>query len=109
MPISEEQTIWYPGIYRGLEGDYATTLIEVKDDDLVRLVQERAAIDGEWTIENWIVGDNNEYLMRKMMAWVSDPKNIHQCAEANLVMNPTIDWICRELANASKWLFDPDS
>jgi hypothetical protein len=40
--------------------------------------------------------------MRKMMEWVSREKNIRQCVEAN--PDETVDWICRDLANASKWL-----
>ena len=68
---------------------------------MVSLVQQRAQEDGTWAIDNGFVGDNEE-TMRKMMAWVSDPKNILQCLEAN--PNETVDWICRDLANATKWI-----
>jgi hypothetical protein len=43
--------------------------------------------------------------MRKMMAWVSNEKNIVQCAQTNLPYGPTVDWICRDLANASKYIY----
>jgi hypothetical protein len=106
MSIIENQTIWFPGIYEGRQGDYAKHISEVMDEDLFRLVQERAKEDGEWAIANGHVGENNEneLTMRLMMKWVSDPNNIRQCFEAHIVENPTVDWICRDLANASKWI-----
>jgi hypothetical protein len=77
---------------------------DVTTEALIELVQKRAKEDGEWAIENGFVGPNNENepLMREMMKWVSDPKNITQCADAN--PDETVDWVCRDLANASKWL-----
>lgn len=108
MSITNEQTIWFPGIYHGREGDYAKSVKTVSRERLVELVQQRAKEDGEWSIENGYVGDNNENepLMRKMMEWVSRPENIIQCADAN--PDETVDWVCRDLANASKWIAGGD-
>jgi hypothetical protein len=39
-----------------------------------------------------------------MMKWCSTPSNITQCLQGNLDMGPTVDWICRDLANAAKWI-----
>lgn len=102
--IVAEQTIWYPGPdYIGREGDYAKEVLDVTDDTLIELVQKRAQEDGEWAIEQGRVGGRPEF-MRKMIEWVSDPKNIRQCSAANLDKAPTVDWICRELANVTKHL-----
>lgn len=102
--IVEDQTIWFPGFYRGLQGPYAQPAGAISREKLVDLVQARATIDGEWTIANGLVGVDgvNEPLMRKMMEWVSRPQNIIQCYEANLEYGPTVDWICRHLAEAAK-------
>lgn len=106
MPITEEQTIWYPGIYHGREGVYAQIARDISGEELVRLVQQRAKEDGEWAIANGRVGENNENepLMRKMMEWVSRPENIGQCAAAHFDEGVTVDFICRDLANDSKWV-----
>lgn len=101
MSITEDQTIWYPGIYNGRKGDYEDAANSIPQERLIELVQRRAKEDGEWAIENGFVG-NNEDKMRWMMAWVSNPVNITQCAEAN--PTETVDWVCRDLANASKWI-----
>lgn len=99
--IVEDQNIWFPGIYSGREGVYAKLVADVPEAQVVELVQQRAHEDGEWSIETDRVGDNED-LMRKMMAWVSDVTNIQQALKAN--PNETVDWICRDLANGSKWL-----
>lgn len=100
--ITPETTIWYPGPdYVGRQGRYAKPASEVSWNMLFALVQKRAEEDGEWAIENNRVGGRPEF-MRKMMKWVSDSENIVQCLEANRDQNPTVDWICRELANTTK-------
>lgn len=112
MSITEEQTIWYPGIYHGrTDGDYAKTVDEFINvlgmDSLIELVQQRARDDGEWAIENGHVGDNEDK-MRRFMAFVSDEKNIRQCVahiqKEEMSLERTADWVCRDLANASKWM-----
>lgn len=107
MNLTQEQTIWYPGIYDGRQGDYAKIVAEVPEKELIQLVQTRAQEDGEWAIENDFVGDN-ENVMRKMMEWVSNPENIRQCVEhvhkEEMENVRTVDWVCRDLANASKWI-----
>lgn len=108
MSITEDQTIWFPGIYNGREGDYVRTISVVSLNELTKLVQQRAKEDGEWAIENGFVGDNEDK-MRKMMAFVSDPVHIQQCVghilKAGNEGQTTVDWVCRDLANASKWAF----
>lgn len=105
--IHESETIWFPGIYNGREGEYLKKANQVMFDRLVELVQKRAKEDGEWVIKNGFVG-NNEDKMRAMMEFVSDEKHIRQCFEYNDNAEETIDWICRDLANASKWAHGSD-
>jgi DNA-binding CsgD family transcriptional regulator len=115
--VPEPETIWFPGIYGGRrDSEYTKPIAEVSEKELILLVQKRAQEDGEWAIDNGHVGDNED-VMRKMMAWVSDEKNILQCYEsamkeqrhAEKIGNPdyeprTVDYICRDLANGSKWV-----
>jgi DNA-binding Lrp family transcriptional regulator len=101
--IQEQETMWYPGIYGGRKGDYSRPASEFSQEDLIALVQQRAQEDGEWSIENGRVGDNED-VMRKMMEWVSRPENIIQCYRASGDPDVTVDWVCRDLANASKWV-----
>lgn len=102
--LREELIMWFPGMYEGRQdGRWAVPAADFVDKFgmpfLVAAVQKRAKEDGEWAIANGHVGQNED-LMRRMMQWVSDPKNIRQCFEAN--PNETLDWICRELAQASQ-------
>lgn len=105
-PAIMQRIIWFPGIYSGREGDYAKKVGEVSPPELTNLVQKRAEEDGEWAIENGLVG-NNEDNMRSMMAFVSNGENIRQCVahihKENMQDERTVDWVCRDLANASKW------
>jgi len=110
VSITEDQTIWFPGVYNGRQGDYAQLVSDVSLNELTELVQKRAQEDGEWAIANGHVGENNENedTMRKMMAWVSDSVNIQQCV-GHILKNKadtttTVDWVCRDLANGSKWV-----
>jgi hypothetical protein len=101
----EQSIIWFPGVYSGREGDYAKFVMEFSEEQIISLVQQRAKEDGEWAIETGHVGDNED-IMRKMMAWVSNEKNIRQ-AIAHLYLDNggytrTVDWLCRDLANAAK-------
>lgn len=98
--IQEDHIIWFPGLYNGRVGDYAKIASTMPEAKVIELVQQRAHEDGEWAIQNGHVGDNED-IMRKMMAWVSDVTNIRQALEAN--PDETVDWICRDLANGSKW------
>jgi hypothetical protein len=108
MKIKEEQTIWFPGIYDGRsDGGYAKRIADVSLTELTELVQKRAQADGQWAIDNGFVGEN-ESNMREMMAFVSDEKNILQCVghiiKAGEEESHTVDWVCRDLANASKYV-----
>jgi len=107
MRITEETTIWFPGTYGGrMDASYIQIATHLNFDNLVQLVQTRATEDGEWAISNGFVGDNEDK-MRRMMAFVSDEKHIRQCVEhihkENLDHVRTVDFVCRDLANASKW------
>ncbi len=103
--MTEEMTIWFPGIYSGREGAYTKKVADISLVGITELVQQRAQEDGEWAIDTDHVGDNED-CMREMMAWVSDPINIQQCVGHILKHGEeyerTIDWVCRDLANASK-------
>src|SRR3954454_22585158 len=108
MSIEEQETIWYPGIYGGrTDEEYTQIATHLNFEDLVELVQKRAKEDGEWAIDNGFVGDNEDK-MRRMMAFVSEVKNIWQCLEhihkEGLDHERSVDWLCRELANASKYM-----
>lgn len=104
--ITEETTIWFPGHYVGrTDKTYTQIASHLNFDELVELVKTRAQEDGEWAITNGFVGDNEDK-MRRMMAFVSDEKNIRQCVShihaKGLDHKRTVDWICRDLAKASK-------
>lgn len=106
--VKQEQTIWFPGIYGGrTEPEWIEIASHINLEELIKRVQTRAKEDGEWAIANGFVGDNEDK-MRRMMAFVSDEKNIRQCLEHihtdGLDHQRTVDWVCRELANASKWM-----
>lgn len=105
--IKNEEIIWFPGVYSGREGVYAKTANSFPREELIELVQQRAKEDGEWAIENGFVGDNEDK-MRKMMEFVSNEKHIIQCLEYANNAFETVDWICRDLANASKWAHGSD-
>lgn len=107
--ITPEENMWYPGpenLYQGRSGVHAQKTTDFSGEDLTNFVQRRAHEDGEWAIANNLVG-NSEELMRKMVDWVSRDANIIQCIiharESGMkVEERTVDWLCRELANAAK-------
>lgn len=102
--IVPEENMWYPGpeaLYTGKTDPYSLEAHRATADELVQMVQERAQEDGEWVIENGLYAGKEE-LMRKMIEWVSRPDVIVQCADANLDKGVSVDWVCRELANAAK-------
>lgn len=101
--ITNETNIWFPGTYHGRTGEYNQLASLLSQEELVRLVQTRVQEDGQWCIDNDFVGDNED-VMRAMMKWASTESNITQCLSSNLVSGPTVDWICRDLANAAKWI-----
>jgi hypothetical protein len=108
MDPIEEQNIWYPGLYQPrTDGDYGKKVGDVLVNVTIGLVQQRVKEDGEWLIANNRVGPLNvsEPLMRRMMEWVVNEKNIWQCIQHigkdGLAGERTVDWVCRELAEAS--------
>lgn len=111
MDIIPEQIIWYPGPdYASRESaDYTQPIKDLPIETIISLVTKRATEDGEYSIENDLVGKNRESepKMRRMMAFVSDPKFIEQCVDyiykEETEAERTVDYVCRDLANASKW------
>lgn len=113
MTIVNEQTIWFPDdtLYQRRMGNGYSLKVEfVPLDRLVGLVQRRAEEDGKWILANGLVGEDNENeaKMLRMMAFVSHEKNIAQCREHILAEGKgavrDVDWVCRELATASKFM-----
>jgi hypothetical protein len=107
--MTGEKNIWFPGVFEEYEGRtdglYANSIAEIPELGLIQLVQTRAKEDCEWVIANdHAVG--NEDKMRRLMDFVSDEKNILQAMnhvyKENMQKERTVDWLCRELANASK-------
>lgn len=112
MSIAKEQIIWFPDTYSGrTDEEYTQIAMHLNFADLVVLVQKRAQEDGEWAITNGFAGDNEDK-MRSMMAFVSNEEFIRQCVDhihkEGLDHVRTVDWICRDLANASKWAANVD-
>lgn len=108
--ITEDMTIWFPGTYNGRKGYYAKTIAEMPENRIIGLVQKRAREDAQWAIDNGHVGENNENEpeMRAMEEWVSRRGNIVQALEHidkdGLQTERTVDWLCRDMANAAKWI-----
>lgn len=108
--INGDMTIWYPEVYNGRKGYYAKPIAELPENRIITLVQKRAREDAQWAIDNGHVGENNENEaeMRAMEEWVARRDNIHQALEHiykdGLQTERTVDWLCRDLANASKWI-----
>lgn len=100
--ILEESNIWTLGEYQPRGGDFDKYAGDISREELVTLVQERARFDGEWALRTGKVEGGNVAIFRRMMEWVSEPKNIEQCYNSNLDIGPTVDWICRNLAQASQ-------
>ena len=108
--IDDSNIIWFPGVYHGnLDEEYQQEALYLPIEQVIELVQKRAKHDGEWCIANGRVGkDNaNEPKMRSMMEFVSDEKHIRQAVEyiqnGNAPSDSTVDYVCRDLANASHW------
>lgn len=111
MDIIDEQTIWFPGFYDGRQSDeYTQAVRDAPLEMVVELVQKRAQEDGQWLIDNDRVGPHGESKtkMLRMMAFVTNPKNIKQCInhiyEEGMEGERSVDWVCRELADASKFM-----
>lgn len=113
MDIVNEQTIWFPDdqLYSSRMGNgYSLPIEFVPLAKLIELVQKRVKEDGEWIIANGLVGEDNENeaKMLRMMAFAANEKNIGQCYEHILAEGKekdlTVDWVCRELANASRFM-----
>lgn len=95
--------IFTPGVYHGLdEIPYRHLLYQCELEKVIPIVQERAKNDGEWCIRMDLVGHNGDK-MRRMIAYCSDPENIKAAFEYALgEKDRNIDFLCRDLANASK-------
>jgi len=99
------KNIFTIGIYHGVE--YAGYNALVKDtpiETIINLVQERALKDAQWCVDMDLVGDNED-VMRKMEAYVTDVDNIKRnyAYQINNETGVTVDFMCRDLANGSRW------
>lgn len=104
VDVAPEANMWFPGpdsMYTGREGDYARSAIEFPQVGLINLVRTRIEEDGEYILERGLTGGRDN-LMCQMMEWASRFEVIIQCFDSNAGDNPTVDWICRELAHAAK-------
>lgn len=108
--------IWDPGVYQEpSEGDYAQLVKDTSIEKIIDLVKKRAEKDGEYSIANGHVGENNknEPKMRRMMAFVADEKQILQCVDHIFKIDETretrsVFFVCRDLANASTWAINAE-
>jgi hypothetical protein len=100
----EVQNIWFPGRYQGREGDYAQKISECDIDEVVRLVVARAQEDEAWLLANGFKEPIHIEALRRKTRFVMDGKNIQQCVDYVQTKgeDPTVDWVCRELAKAAK-------
>ena len=99
------KNIFTIGIYHGVEWPQYNALVnDTPIETIINLVQERALKDGMWCIEMDLVGDNEE-IMRKMMRYVSDVDNIKRNYDYQIEQESgvTVDFMCRDLANGSRW------
>lgn len=104
--IAEQSSynIFTSGVYHGrADGIFGRDVTEVEFDEMVKAINERANTDGNWCIDNKLVGDN-ENKMRAMMLFVANVDNIRACV--NYIFENDfgrdVDFVCRDLANASK-------
>jgi hypothetical protein len=99
------KNIFTIGIYHGVEfAGYNDLVKNTPIETIINLVQERALKDGQWCIEMDLVGDNED-VMRKMMAYVTDEENIRRNVQYQLDEDTgvTVDFVCRDLSNGSRW------
>jgi len=99
------KNIFTIGIYHGLDRvDYNTLVKDMAIEFIIALVQERAQKDGQWCIDMDLVGPDEDRI-RAMMAYVSDEANIRRNVKYQLdeETGVTVDFVCRDLANGSRW------
>lgn len=110
MPLTEQQiaslsalNIFTIGVYDGrTEDPYSLIAGQLPLERVIEIVKKRAEKDGQWCIDNDLVGDNEDK-MRKMIAFTCDPKMVEQAVKHPSNAGATVDFVCRDLANASKW------
>ena len=112
MDIRKEQLIWFPiqeAYEPREEPEYAQNIAGLTLDQVVELVTKRVNEDGQFSIDNDMVGENRESepKLRVMMEFACDRKNIEQCIDyiykEQTEGEKTVDFVCREMGNASKW------
>lgn len=97
--------IFTPGIYHGKQAaPWQQLCLDVDVINLIELVRDRAEKDGQWCIDMGLVGDNEDK-MRRMMEYVKSRHNIIRNLnyQKENGQNETIDFLCRDLANGSRW------
>jgi hypothetical protein len=98
--------IFTVGIYHGSSmPPYLEKVEDLTIEAVMDLVRRRAQRDGQWCIDMDLVGDNEDK-MRKMMEYVRDEDNIKRnvAYQINNETGATVDFVCRDLANGSKWV-----
>jgi hypothetical protein len=95
------------GVYHGSkEAIFTTAVADMEISAIVRLVQERAKKDGQWCIDMDLVGPNEDK-MRRMIMYCSDEikimDKVHYITHHDDPALRTVDFVCRDIANASKW------
>lgn len=100
------KNIFTNGVYHGSDDvAYSFPISTSSMEQIITLVKFRADEDGQYAIDNNLVGDNVDK-MRRLMAYVADPENIARNVNAHLDRGEkdlSIDFICRDLANGAKW------
>lgn len=103
--MDASQNIFTVGIYHGQEGEpWNIKVSTLLFSQIVPVVQQRAKEDGQWCIDNDLVGDNEDK-MHRMIAYVSNEQNIARCLRElkKEERDEDINFVCRDLANGSKW------
>lgn len=96
------RNVFTPMDYHGsADPEYHRPHREFPEEAAVVMIQKRAEQDGQWAIDNAIVGPN-ENKMRVMMEFVKDQKMIRQALGHRHNLEQSLDFVCRDLALAAK-------
>lgn len=107
MPGIDEQSthnIFTPGcgVYSGsLDPQYHQRIADLGLETVIEMVVTRAKNDGKWCLDNDLVGVNRDKMIR-MVDFVCDRRTIKQAVEHPSNATQTVDYICRDLAKASR-------
>jgi len=94
--------IFTPGIYHGTPEYNAKQVVDLSLAEVTPLVRLRAMEDGMFCIVNDLVGDDVDKMIGMILS-VCDSERITRCYRAASQEERTLDFMCRDLANGSKW------